>query len=35
MSTIFGDFPLPGLTPTAASDDVDDRGVPTWAEAGG
>jgi len=35
MSTIFGDFPLPGLTPTASSDDVDDRGVPTWAEAGG
>ncbi|MEP7017585.1 MAG: UvrD-helicase domain-containing protein, partial [Actinomycetota bacterium] len=35
MSTIFGDFPLPGLTPTGASDDVDDRGVPTWAEAGG
>jgi len=35
MSTIFGDFPLPGLTPTAARDDVDDRGVPTWAEAGG
>jgi DNA helicase II / ATP-dependent DNA helicase PcrA len=34
MSTTFGDFPLPGLTPTAASDDVDDRGVPTWAEAG-
>ena len=35
MSTIFGDFPLPGLTATASSDDVDDRGVPTWAEAGG
>ena len=35
MSTIFGHFPLPGLTPASASDDVDDRGVPTWAEAGG
>ena len=35
MSTIFGDFPLPGLTATASSDDVDDRGVPTWAEVGG
>jgi len=35
MSTIFGDFPLPGLTPTAARDGVDERGVPTWAEAGG
>ncbi len=35
MSTIFGEFPLPGLTPIAASDEVDDRGVPTWAQAGG
>jgi DNA helicase-2/ATP-dependent DNA helicase PcrA len=35
MSTIFGNFPLPGLTPTADTGDVDDRGVPTWAEAGG
>jgi DNA helicase-2/ATP-dependent DNA helicase PcrA len=35
MSTLFGNFPLPGLTPTADSGDVDDRGVPTWAEAGG
>jgi DNA helicase II / ATP-dependent DNA helicase PcrA len=35
MSTLFGDFPLPGLSPAAASSEVDDRGVPTWAEAGG
>ncbi len=35
MTTLFGDFPLPGLTPASASGAVDDRGVPTWAEAGG
>jgi len=35
MSTLFGDFPLPELSPAAASGEVDDRGVPTWAEAGG
>jgi DNA helicase-2/ATP-dependent DNA helicase PcrA len=35
MSTLFGAYPLPGITPTAASGDVDSRGVPTWAEAGG
>ena len=35
MTTLFGDFPLPGLTPALASGAVDDRGVPTWAEAGG
>ena len=35
MSTLFGDFPLPRLSPAAATDEVDERGVPTWAEAGG
>jgi DNA helicase-2/ATP-dependent DNA helicase PcrA len=35
MSTLFGDFPLPGLSPAPASGEVDARGVPTWAEAGG
>src|SRR5450631_2624594 len=35
MSTLFGDFPLPKLSPASASGEVDDRGVPTWAEAGG
>ena len=35
MSTIFGDLPLPGLSPAADSGEVDHRGVPTWAEAGG
>jgi len=35
MSTLFGDFPLPGLSPVTASGQVDDRGVPTWAQAGG
>ena len=35
MSTLFGDFPLPGLSPVPASGEVDARGVPTWAEAGG
>ncbi|MDQ1483805.1 MAG: ATP-dependent helicase UvrD/PcrA [Actinomycetota bacterium] len=35
MSTLFGDFPLPGLNPAAAGGEVDTRGVPTWAEAGG
>ena len=35
MSTLFGDFPLPGLSHDTASSDVDHRGVPTWAEAGG
>jgi DNA helicase-2/ATP-dependent DNA helicase PcrA len=36
MSTLFGDFPLPGLSPAAAaSGEVDRRGVPTWAEAAG
>jgi DNA helicase II / ATP-dependent DNA helicase PcrA len=35
MSTLFGDFPLPGLSPAAASGEVNDHGVPTWAEAGG
>jgi len=35
MSTLFGAYPLPGITPTAASGDVDSRGVPAWAEAGG
>jgi DNA helicase II / ATP-dependent DNA helicase PcrA len=35
MSTLFGDFPLPGLSPAAAaSGEVDNRGVPTWAQAG-
>jgi DNA helicase-2/ATP-dependent DNA helicase PcrA len=35
MSTLFSDFPLPRLSPATASDDVDYRGVPTWAEAAG
>jgi DNA helicase-2/ATP-dependent DNA helicase PcrA len=35
MSTLFGDFSLPELSPASASGEVDDRGVPTWAEAGG
>jgi len=35
MSTLFGDFPLPRLRPAAAGGEVDARGVPTWAEAGG
>jgi DNA helicase II / ATP-dependent DNA helicase PcrA len=35
MSTLFSDFPLPRLSPAAASGDVDYRGVPTWAEAAG
>ncbi|MEO6143280.1 MAG: UvrD-helicase domain-containing protein, partial [Dermatophilaceae bacterium] len=35
MSTLFDDLSLPGPRPAAASGDVDDRGVPTWAEAGG
>ena len=35
MSTLFGDPPLPGFSPAAASGEVDHRGVPTWAEAGG
>ena len=35
MSTLFGDLPVPGLSPAAATGDVDRRGVPTWAEAGG
>ena len=35
MSTLFGDFPLPRLSPATATGDVDDRGVPTWAQAGG
>jgi DNA helicase II / ATP-dependent DNA helicase PcrA len=35
MSTLFGDFPLPRLSPAAAGGEVDARGVPTWAEAGG
>jgi DNA helicase II / ATP-dependent DNA helicase PcrA len=36
MSTLFGDFPLPGLSPAAAAGgEVDHRGVPTWAQAGG
>jgi DNA helicase-2/ATP-dependent DNA helicase PcrA len=35
MSTLFGDLPMPGLSPAAASGAVDYRGVPTWAEAGG
>jgi DNA helicase-2/ATP-dependent DNA helicase PcrA len=34
MSTLFNDFPLPGLSPAAKSGAVDHRGVPTWAEAG-
>jgi len=35
MSTLFGDFSLPELSPAAASGEVDARGVPTWVEAGG
>ena len=35
MSTLFGNFPLPRLSPAPATGDVDDRGVPTWAQAGG
>jgi len=35
MSTLFGDFPLPRLSPAAATGEVDERGVPTWVEAGG
>jgi len=35
MSTLFGDFPLPRLSPAAATGDVDESGVPTWAQAGG
>ena len=35
MSTLFDDLSLPPLTPAAARGEVDDRGVPTWAEAGG
>jgi DNA helicase-2/ATP-dependent DNA helicase PcrA len=35
MSTLFGDFSLPGLSPAAAGGEVDHRGVPTWAQAGG
>src|SRR3954467_7866455 len=35
MSTLFDDLPLPGLTSPPAGGDVDSRGVPTWAEAGG
>jgi DNA helicase II / ATP-dependent DNA helicase PcrA len=35
MSTLFGDFPLPGHSPAIVSGEVDHRGVPTWAEAGG
>ena len=35
MSTLFGDFSLPGLSPAAASAEVNHHGVPTWAEAGG
>jgi DNA helicase II / ATP-dependent DNA helicase PcrA len=35
MSTLFGEFPLPGLSPVDESGEVDRRGVPTWAEAGG
>jgi len=35
MSTLFGDLPLPGLSPAPASGEVDHRGVPTWAQAGG
>ena len=35
MSTLFGDFPPPGLSPAMAGGEVDERGVPTWAEAGG
>jgi len=35
MSTLFGDFPLPALSPAASGGEVDERGVPTWAQAGG
>ena len=35
MSALFDDLPLPGLTSPPARGDVDSRGVPTWAEAGG
>ncbi len=35
MSILFGDLPLPGPSPAAASGDVDRLGVPTWAQAGG
>jgi DNA helicase-2/ATP-dependent DNA helicase PcrA len=35
MSSFFGDFPLPGISPALAGGEVDHRGVPTWAEAGG
>ena len=35
MSTLFDDLPLPGMTPAQARGDVDVRGVPTWAQAGG
>jgi DNA helicase-2/ATP-dependent DNA helicase PcrA len=35
MSTLFGDLPLPGLSPAAVTGEVDHRGVPTWAQAGG
>jgi DNA helicase-2/ATP-dependent DNA helicase PcrA len=35
MSSLFQDFPLPGLSPARAGSEVDHRGVPTWAEAGG
>ncbi|HEY8653662.1 MAG TPA: DNA helicase PcrA [Dermatophilaceae bacterium] len=35
MSTLFGDFSLPRLSPAAATGEVDERGVPTWVEAGG
>src|SRR6476469_4400466 len=35
MSTLFDDLPLPGMTPAQARGDVDVRGVPTGAQAGG
>jgi DNA helicase II / ATP-dependent DNA helicase PcrA len=35
MSTLFGDLSLPGLSPAVAGGEVDQRGVPTWAQAGG
>src|SRR5664280_811224 len=35
MSTLFGDFPLPELSPATPGGEVDVRGVPSWAEAGG
>jgi len=35
MSTLFGDFPLPELSPATPRGEVDVRGVPSWAEAGG